>query len=61
MLIMKTIKLSPALPSQPPEISGQGSNYAYGDNLDLNCTGEVILNVFFNMVLYESTAIFFVI
>jgi len=29
-----------ALPSQPPEISGQGSNYAYGDNLDLNCTGE---------------------
>ena len=30
----------PALPSQPPEISGGGSNYAYGDDLDLNCTGK---------------------
>jgi len=29
-----------ALPSQPPEISGGGSNYAYGDDLDLNCTGK---------------------
>ena len=30
----------PALPNQPPEISGGGSNYAYGDDLDLNCTGK---------------------
>jgi len=29
-----------ALPNQPPEISGGGSNYAYGDELDLNCTGK---------------------
>jgi len=27
-----------ALPASPPEISGGGSNYAYGDDLDLNCT-----------------------
>lgn len=29
-----------ALPSSPPEISGGGSHYAYGDTLDLNCTSK---------------------
>jgi len=28
------------LPNEPPEISGGGSNYAYGDELDLNCTSK---------------------
>ena len=29
-----------ALPNEPPEISGGGANYAYGDILDLNCTSK---------------------
>jgi len=29
-----------ALPDEPPEISGGGTNYAYGDELDLNCTSK---------------------
>merc|ERR1719342_142335 len=29
-----------ALPSEPPEISGGETNYAYGDILDLNCTSK---------------------
>ena len=29
-----------ALPNEPPEISGRGSNYAYGDTLDLNCSSK---------------------
>jgi len=29
-----------ALPNEPPEISGGGANYAYGDNLDLNCSSK---------------------
>ena len=29
-----------ALPSEPPEITGGGRNYAYGDELDLNCTSK---------------------
>lgn len=29
-----------ALPNEPPEISGGGPNYAYGDTLDLNCSSR---------------------
>jgi len=29
-----------ALPDEPPEISGGGTNYAYEDELDLNCTSK---------------------
>ena len=32
--------LNSALPSEPPEINGGETNYAYGDILDLNCTSK---------------------
>ena len=28
------------MPDEPPEISGGGPNYAYGDTLDLNCSSK---------------------
>ena len=40
--MIEHLKLHPLLelPNEPPEISGGGSNYAYGDELDLNCTSK---------------------